>query len=120
MLKSSKGPVMLHHLLHAILSCIACVVQISLDTKDVFIEITATDLTKAQIVLNTVCTMFCQYCSTPFEVEPVEVIDSFGDKKCEALLLLPCCVPAAHAQHCPNLHFAADTFLRHATLHGLF
>ncbi|KAL3144115.1 hypothetical protein ABBQ32_003906 [Trebouxia sp. C0010 RCD-2024] len=54
---------------------------ISLNTKDVFIEITATDLTKAQIVLNTVCTMFCEYCSTPFEVEPVEVIDSFGNKK---------------------------------------
>lgn len=55
--------------------------QINLDTKDVFIEITATDLTKAQVVLNTVCTMFCEYCSTPFEVEPVEVIDSFGDRK---------------------------------------
>lgn len=54
---------------------------INLDTKDVFIEITATDLTKAQIVLNTVCTMFCEYCSTPFEVEPVEVIDSFGHRK---------------------------------------
>ena len=48
-----------------------------------FIEITATDLTKAQIVLNTVCTMFCEYCSTPFEVEPVEVIDSFGHRKCK-------------------------------------
>ena len=55
--------------------------QINLDTKDVFIEITATDLTKAQIVLNTVCIMFCEYCSTPFEVEPVEVIDSFGHRK---------------------------------------
>lgn len=55
--------------------------QINLDTKDVFIEVTATDLTKAQVVLNTVCTMFCEYCSTPFEVEPVEVIDSFGDRK---------------------------------------
>lgn len=55
--------------------------QINVNTKDVFIEITATDLTKAQIVLNTVCTMFCEYCSTPFEVEPVEVIDSFGHRK---------------------------------------
>ena len=55
--------------------------QINLDTKDVFVEITATDLTKAQVVLNTVCAMFCEYCSTPFEVEPVEVIDSFGDRK---------------------------------------
>lgn len=53
--------------------------QITLDTRDVFIECTATDLTKAKIVLNTMCTMFSQYCSTPFEVEPVEVIDAFGE-----------------------------------------
>ena len=68
--------------------------QISLDTRDVFIEITATDLTKAQIVLNTVCTMFCEYCSTPFEVEPVEVIDSFGNRKretCYSAFLHICC-----------------------------
>jgi hypothetical protein len=52
--------------------------QISLETKDVFIECTATDLTKAQIVLHTVTTMFSEYCSTPFEVEPVEVVDALG------------------------------------------
>jgi hypothetical protein len=38
------GWMLLHHLS----------VQISLKTKDVFIECTATDLTKAKIVLNTV------------------------------------------------------------------
>lgn len=84
---------------------------ISLETKNVFIECTATDLTKAKIVLNTmVCyipafalidllklffvavsdlvlircrfvvllwrkvTMFSQYSSPRFEVEPVEVV----------------------------------------------
>lgn len=52
---------------------------ISHSTRDVFIECTATDLTKAKIVLNTVVTMFSEYCSAPFEVEPVEVIDSFGE-----------------------------------------
>ncbi|KAK9808656.1 hypothetical protein WJX72_001360 [[Myrmecia] bisecta] len=52
---------------------------ITLQTRDVFIECTATDLAKARIVLNTVCTMFSEYCSQPFEVEPVEVIDSFGE-----------------------------------------
>ncbi|CAL5218775.1 g494 [Coccomyxa viridis] len=51
---------------------------ITLDTRDVFIECTGTDLTKAGIVLNTMVTMFSEYCSTPFEIEPVEVIDSFG------------------------------------------
>ncbi len=55
-----------------------CCMQITLDTRDVFIECTGTDLTKAGIVLNTMVTMFSEYCSTPFEIEPVEVIDSFG------------------------------------------
>lgn len=45
----------------------------------VFIECTAVDLHKANVVLNTVCTMFAEYCERPFEVEPVEVIDAFGD-----------------------------------------
>ena len=35
--------------------------KISPATKDVFIECTATDLTKAHIVLQTVCAMFSQY-----------------------------------------------------------
>ncbi|OVA18956.1 B3/B4 tRNA-binding domain [Macleaya cordata] len=54
---------------------------ISLQTKNVFIECTATDLTKAKIVLNTMVTMFSMYCERKFEVEPVEVICSNG-KSC--------------------------------------
>lgn len=42
--------------------------QISLNTRDVFIECTATDLTKAKVVLNTVVCMFSEYCSQPFVV----------------------------------------------------
>lgn len=48
--------------------------KIRLETKDVFIECTATDLTKANIVLNTVCSMFAEHCSKKFHIEPVEVI----------------------------------------------
>jgi len=48
--------------------------KIKLETKDVFIEMTATDLTKAQITLNTVVAMFSEYCTKPFAVEPVEVV----------------------------------------------
>ena len=36
---------------------------ISLDTTDVLVECTATDLTKAKVVLNTVVTMFSEYAS---------------------------------------------------------
>ncbi|KAK2968062.1 hypothetical protein RJ640_000477 [Escallonia rubra] len=52
---------------------------ITLKTKNVFIECTATDLTKAKIVLNTMVTMFSVYCEQKFEVEPVEVIESNGE-----------------------------------------
>mmetsp|Transcript_14929 Transcript_14929/g.24696 ORF Transcript_14929/g.24696 Transcript_14929/m.24696 type:complete len:637 (+) Transcript_14929:49-1959(+) len=47
--------------------------KITLDTKNVFIECTATDLTKANIVLDTVVAMFSEYCALPFSVEPVQV-----------------------------------------------
>lgn len=49
--------------------------SITLKTKNVFIECTGTDLTKAKIVLNTMVTMFSMYCERKFEVEPVEVIN---------------------------------------------
>lgn len=51
---------------------------IKLETKNVFIECTATDLTKAKIVLNTMVTMFSEYCERKFEIEPVEVVYSDG------------------------------------------
>ncbi|KAF3437947.1 hypothetical protein FNV43_RR20703 [Rhamnella rubrinervis] len=51
---------------------------ITLKTKNVFIECTATDLTKAKIVLNTIVTAFSAYCERKFEIEPVEVITSNG------------------------------------------
>ena len=54
--------------------------KITLDTKNVFIECTATDLTKANIVLDTVVTMFSEYCARPFQIEPVQVnyVDAAG------------------------------------------
>ena len=47
--------------------------KITLNTKNVFIECTATDLTKANIVLDTVITMFSEYCAQPFTAAPVTV-----------------------------------------------
>ena len=52
---------------------------ITLETKNVFIECTATDLTKANIVLNTVCAMFSEYCAEPFAIEPVDVTSPAGE-----------------------------------------
>ncbi|CAK9276948.1 unnamed protein product [Sphagnum jensenii] len=51
---------------------------ITLKTRNVFIECTATDLTKAKIVVNTMVTMFSQYSTPQFEVEPVEVVSPDG------------------------------------------
>ncbi|KAH1248541.1 Phenylalanine--tRNA ligase beta subunit, cytoplasmic [Glycine max] len=45
---------------------------ITLETKNVFIECTATDLTKAKV------TAFSEYCENKFVIEPVEVISSDG------------------------------------------
>ncbi|MBN3295699.1 phenylalanine--tRNA ligase beta subunit [Amia ocellicauda] len=48
--------------------------KISLNTKNVFIECTATDLTKAKIALDMIVTMFSEYCEEPFTVEAAEVV----------------------------------------------
>lgn len=47
--------------------------KITLKTRNVFIESTATDLHKAKIVLDTLVTMFSVYCDEPFVTEAVEV-----------------------------------------------
>lgn len=48
--------------------------KITLKTKNVFIECTCTDLTKGKIVLDTLVTMFSEYCSKPFSIEPVTTV----------------------------------------------
>ncbi len=40
--------------------------KITLNTKNVFIDVTATDKTKLDIVVNIVATMFSEYCAEPF------------------------------------------------------
>lgn len=54
--------------------------KITLNTKNVFIECTATDLHKAEIVLDTMVTMFSEYCADKFQVEAVEVTQVDGSK----------------------------------------
>ena len=39
--------------------------KITLNTKNIFIDVTATDETKLQIVVNIVATMFSEYCKVP-------------------------------------------------------
>ncbi|GAA5866992.1 hypothetical protein JCM8547_008401 [Rhodosporidiobolus lusitaniae] len=52
--------------------------KITLDTTNIFIDVTATDLTKLDIVVDMITTMFAEYCSEPFVVEPVNVVYEAG------------------------------------------
>ncbi|XP_041378257.1 phenylalanine--tRNA ligase beta subunit-like [Gigantopelta aegis] len=54
--------------------------KITMETKNVFIEATATDLHKAKIVLDTIVTMFSEYCAEPFVVESAEVVQPDGTR----------------------------------------
>jgi phenylalanyl-tRNA synthetase beta chain len=47
--------------------------KITLNTKNIFIEMTGTDRTKLEIVNNIIVAMFSQYCAEPFTIEPVEI-----------------------------------------------
>lgn len=54
--------------------------KITLNTKNVFIDLTATDETKLEIVTNMMVTMFSMYCAEPFTIEPVDVISKHNDR----------------------------------------
>jgi phenylalanyl-tRNA synthetase beta chain len=61
--------------------------RIQMHTTNVFIECTATDLTKANIVLDTVVAMFAEYCAAPFTAEAVEVTyEATGETQITPLL----------------------------------
>ncbi|KAK7397932.1 phenylalanine--tRNA ligase subunit beta [Neonectria punicea] len=53
--------------------------KITLDTTNIFMEITATDLTKLEIVTDMMVTMFSMYCAEPFTVEPVKIISEHNN-----------------------------------------
>ncbi|KIJ56702.1 hypothetical protein M422DRAFT_22863 [Sphaerobolus stellatus SS14] len=48
--------------------------KITLNTRNVFIDTTATDETKLGIVINMVALMFAEHCEEPFTVEPVKLV----------------------------------------------
>ncbi|KAJ7368437.1 hypothetical protein DFH08DRAFT_676127 [Mycena albidolilacea] len=55
--------------------------KITLNTRNVFIDVTATDQTKLDIVVNMVATMFSEYCGEPYSIEPVKVIAPNGQHR---------------------------------------
>ena len=47
--------------------------KISLNTKNILIEVTAKDRKKAGIVLDTICAAFSEYCSLKYTIEAVQI-----------------------------------------------
>ncbi|EEQ83748.1 hypothetical protein RJZ56_006311 [Blastomyces dermatitidis] len=54
--------------------------KITLNTKNVFLEYTATDKTKVEVVNNIMVTMFSQFTSEPFTVEPVRIVSEHNNE----------------------------------------
>ncbi|KAL3495434.1 hypothetical protein BJX62DRAFT_185184 [Aspergillus germanicus] len=54
--------------------------KITLNTKNIFIEITALDKTKVEIVNKIMVTMFSQYTTEPFTIEPVQIVSEHNNE----------------------------------------
>ncbi|KAK2736147.1 phenylalanine--tRNA ligase subunit beta [Myotisia sp. PD_48] len=63
--------------------------KIKLDTRNVFMEITATDKTKLEIVNNIMVTMFTQYTSEPFTIEPINIVSEHNGESRQTPNLAP-------------------------------
>lgn len=63
--------------------------KISVDTTNVFIEATATDKTKLEIVINMIVAMFSQYTEEQFTVEPVQVVSEHNGESRQVPNLSP-------------------------------
>ncbi|KAF8341323.1 phenylalanyl-tRNA synthetase [Cantharellus anzutake] len=55
--------------------------KITLGTRNIFIDVTATDETKLAIVVNMVALMFSEYCAEKFTVEPVRIVLPDGTER---------------------------------------
>lgn len=51
--------------------------KITLNTQNVFIDVTATDFTKLNIVVNIVATMFSEYCAEPYTYVSRELLGRY-------------------------------------------
>lgn len=88
--------------------------KISLNTKNVFIEITATDKTKAEIVVNQLVAMFSRYCSEPFTIEPVEIISKHNNESRITPNITPRSMTAEidYINNCLGLQLTGDEIAR--------
>ncbi|KAI5847868.1 hypothetical protein DFP73DRAFT_543496 [Morchella snyderi] len=84
--------------------------KITLDTRNVFIEVTATDRTKVEIVTNILVAMFSQYCDEAFTVEPVKIVSTHNSESREVPNLTPRSTTAeiSYINSCCGLSLTAE------------
>ena len=63
--------------------------KISPSTRNIFIDVTATDRTKLEIVLNIIVTMFSRYCDEEFTVEPINIVSPHNNESRQVPFLDP-------------------------------
>ncbi|KAI4250992.1 MAG: hypothetical protein L6R42_008539 [Xanthoria sp. 1 TBL-2021] len=63
--------------------------KITLNTRNVFVDMTATDPTKLEICLNILVSMFSQHLEEPFTVEPVKIVSPHNHQSRETPDLTP-------------------------------
>ncbi|KAH9943394.1 phenylalanyl-tRNA synthetase [Epithele typhae] len=87
--------------------------KITLNTKNIFIDITATDETKLGIVANIISTMFSEYCAEPFSIEPVKIVYPDGSTRITPdLTYRPTTAHASYVNSCTGLALNAEEVAR--------
>jgi phenylalanyl-tRNA synthetase beta chain len=83
--------------------------KITLNTRNIFIDVTATDQTKLDIVVNIVATMFSEYCEVPYTIEPVKVVLPDGQVHiCPDLSGRKTVAHASYVNSCAGLNLSAS------------
>ncbi|KAL9121471.1 MAG: hypothetical protein Q9187_001973 [Circinaria calcarea] len=88
--------------------------KITTKTRNVFIEITATDRTKVEIVNNILVAMFSQYTDEPFTVEPIKIISKHNRESRQVPDLTPRETQAevSYINDCCGLSLSAEDICR--------
>ncbi|RCK59185.1 Phenylalanine--tRNA ligase beta subunit [Candida viswanathii] len=84
--------------------------KISLNTRNVWIDVTGTDRTKTEIVINQLVAMFSRYCKVPFEIEPVEIISEHNGQSRVCPNVTPRTAQAeiSYINSCVGLDYSGD------------
>ncbi|EGE02418.1 phenylalanyl-tRNA synthetase [Trichophyton equinum CBS 127.97] len=79
--------------------------KITLNTRNVFMEITATDKTKLEVVNNIMVTMFSQCTDEPFTIEPIKIVSEHNGESRQVPTLEPRTTQAsiAYINQCTGL-----------------